>query len=86
MFIVDECAHCSFPLYTGALQYEAKLLLNHCIESSYFSGDTMMCCIDTLELGYMEADNRPALVTTKTLRSADNRLGQNGEFQRIIMV
>ena len=63
----------------GALQYEAKLLLKHCIlDEKYFSLDYLNQLIDTFELGYMES-NRPSKITSKTLRAQDNSLKQNGK-------
>ena len=35
--------------------------------------------IESVELGYMEANNKPTAVTLHILRSHDNRLCQNGK-------
>ena len=63
----------------GALQYEAKLVLQHCIDrQKYFSLSTLNDKIEGMELGYMETD-RPAPISAKTLRAHDsNALKQKG--------
>ena len=79
----DLCSGCLVPdilhdVLEGALQYEAKLLLKHCILSQkHFTLDHLNQLIDTFELGYMES-NRPSQITSKTLHSQDNSLKQNG--------
>ena len=62
--------------YAGVLQYEAKLLLG--IDKKYFSTATVSRAIEGMELGYMEANNRPTVITAQIVYSADNRLSQNG--------
>ena len=56
----------------GVLQYEAELMLRHCIQKKYFF---MWCSfftvIETVELGYMEADSRPIVITSQILNSPD---------------
>ena len=77
------CSGCLVPdilhdVLEGALQYEAKLLLKHCIlVEKHFTLHYLNQLIDTFELGYMESD-RPSEITSKTLRSQDNSLKQNG--------
>ena len=79
----DLCSGCLVldilhDVLEGALQYEAKLLLKHCIlTEKYFNLDHLNQLIDTFELGYMETD-RPSQITSKTLHSQDNSLKQNG--------
>lgn len=42
----------------GVLQYETKLLLNHCIfEEEYFTAETLEQLIASYELGFMETAN-----------------------------
>ena len=62
-------------LLEGTLQYEAKLILKHAIQETYrrFSE-----CLQALELGYMEADNRPTMVSSETINSNEKTLGQKG--------
>ena len=66
----DLCSGCLVPdilhdVLEGALQYEAKLLLKHCIlTEKYFTLDHLNQLIDTFELGYMESD-RPSQITKK---------------------
>ena len=70
-----------YPLnscYAGVLQYEAKLLLKYCIDKKYFSTATVSRAIEGMELGYMEANNKPTVIAAQILCSADNRLSQNG--------
>ena len=61
----------------GGLQYEAKLLLQHCIISQgYFTLDEPNQLIQ-YELGYMESDHQSTINSDK-LRSTDNLLKQTG--------
>lgn len=58
----------------GGLQYEAKLLLQHCIISQgYFTLDELNKLIQYYELGYMESDC-PSTLNSDKLRSTDNLL------------
>ena len=57
----------------GALQYELKLLLCHCIDEGYFRLSQLNSIIEGMELGYMESD-RPAPISQNTLRAGDNNL------------
>ena len=68
-------------LLEGVLQYEEKCLLKHCIDDChYFSLSYLSRKIENIELGYMEADDRPTPLTSRILRSSDNSLGQKGTF------
>ena len=65
----------------GGLQYEAKLLLQHCIISQgYFTLDELNQLIQYYELGYMESD-RPSTINSDKRRSTDNLLKQTGAIQ-----
>ena len=65
----------------GVLQYETKLLLNHCIfEEEYFTAETLEQLIASYELGFMETANRPTPINSKTLHQKDNSLKQNGKI------
>ena len=44
----------------------------------YFSIDELNSHMEHLELGYMENNNRPTLLSSKTLNSEGNSLKQNG--------
>ena len=63
----------------GALQYEAKLLLQQFILSDhYFSLADLNQQIDSIELGYSEAKSRPSLISVTTLNERDGSLKQSG--------
>lgn len=65
----------------GVLQYEAKLLLRHCIKKKYFSYQQLSDITESMELGYMEYSNKPTVITKRIIQSNDNRLSQNGKVQ-----
>ena len=68
-------------LLEGVLQYEVKLMLHLMIQlQHYFSLNELNTRLQHLELGYMESNNRPTLLSTKTLNSEGNSLKQNGLF------
>ena len=68
-------------LLEGALQYEVKLMLKLRIHSeAYFSIGELNSRLQNLELGYMESNNRPTPILSKTLNSEGNSLKQNGLF------
>lgn len=69
----------------GALQYEVKLMLQFMINrEGYFTLEIFNSHLVNLELGYMESNNRPTVVSIKTLNSEGNSLKQNGMFNNII--
>lgn len=45
----------------GALVYEAKLIMQHCIHNQYLSFTTLSQTLESMELGYMEVGNRPCV-------------------------
>ncbi len=68
----------------GVLQYETKLLLVYYVYDAKVFSSTVLCEImESYEFGYMEVKNRPTPVESKTLRSKDNLLKQNGMFLMI---
>lgn len=64
----------------GALPYEAKLVLQHCIRKGYLSFHMLSQTLDCMELGYMDAANRPSQFTEDVLHSTSRSLGQNGKL------
>ena len=63
----------------GALQYEVKLLLHVMIEDkNHFTLAIFNSRLKNLELGYMECNNRPTIISTKTYKSTGNSLKQSG--------
>lgn len=65
-------------LLEGALQYEAKLLLWHCVGEGFFSLSTLNDRIECVELDVGCESDRPVTITRKTLKSKDNLLKQKG--------
>ena len=64
----------------GALVYEAKLIMQHCIHNQYLSFTILSRTLESMELGYMEVGNRPSHFTLDVLRSTNKTaLGQNGK-------
>ena len=74
-------------LLEGTLQFEAKLILQHVITERYISYSKLARVLAGLELGYMEADNRPSEIASGTISSSEKTLGQKGilEVDRIIV-
>ena len=70
----------------GVLPYEAKLVLQHCIDADYFSFATLSNNLESMELGYMEIANSPSRFTIDVLQSTSKALGQNGESLIIVIV
>lgn len=76
--LVPDIMH---DILEGALQYEAKLILQKFIqEDKYFTLDEINSIIECFEFGYAEGKNRPTPITSQTLSSSDNALKQNGKF------
>lgn len=79
----DVCSGALLPdvthdLVEGVLQYEGNLLLQHCItDCQYFTVAYLNSVIENIELGYMEADDRPIPITSQVLHS-DRSLEQIG--------
>lgn len=81
----DPCSGAMVPdvmhdLLEGTLQYEAKLILKHAIHERYFTYKRFSESLQALELGYMEADNRPTMISSETINSNDKTLGQKGRI------
>ena len=62
----------------GTLQYEAKLIFKHAIHERYFTYKRFSESLQALELGYMEADNQPTMISSETINSNEKTLGQEG--------
>lgn len=63
----------------GVLEYETKeLLLQHIVEESFYTLEYLNQQIMGIELGYMEAKDRPSIITRSTLQSRDHKLKQEG--------
>ena len=76
--LVPDVMH---DLLEGALQYEAKLLLNYFIsDKKYFHAKHLTHMIQAIELGYMKVKNRPTPITGEILRARQNTLKQNGMY------
>lgn len=74
--LVPDVMH---DLFEGVLQYEASLILKYAVrEKHYLSYSDFSAALDGLELGYMEADNRPTSIPAASLNSEDKSLGQKG--------
>lgn len=57
----------------GALQYEVKLMLQFMINhEGYLTLEIFNSYLVNLELGYVESNNRPTVVSQKTLNSEGN--------------
>lgn len=80
----DVCSGVLLPdamhdLLEGVLQYEAKLILQHCVfKEKYLSYDTFSQRLEGFELGYMEVDDCPTLITKLGLTNNEKNLGQKG--------
>ena len=80
----DFCSGALLPdamhdLLEGVLQYETKLILQHCImEEKYTSYEIFSQRLEGIELGYMEMDDRPTDITRAVLASGEKSLGQKG--------
>lgn len=74
--LVPDIMH---DILEGALQYEAKLILQKFIlEDQYFTLQELNSAIDCFDFGYVEGKSRPTPITAQTLSSSDNSLKQNG--------
>ena len=75
--LVPDVMH---DILEGALQYEVKQMLKQFIfVENYFTCDHLNSKLKNMELGYMEYKDRPTSITEKVLKSADNKLHQNGK-------
>lgn len=73
--LVPDVMH---DILEGALAYEAKLLLLYMIKEKYFTLDELNSRLENMELGYMEAKDRPTVIASNTLSSSSNKLKQEG--------
>lgn len=75
--LVPDVMH---DLLEGALQYEMKLMLQEMIcDDQFFTLDDFNTRLENLDLGYMEARDRPTPIAYKTLRRSGNSLKQAGK-------
>ena len=65
-------------LLEGTLQYGAKLILKHIIGNGYVTYAKFKRILEGLELGYMEADDKPSQISLAVINSGDKSLGQKG--------
>ena len=66
-------------MHIGVLEYETKeLLIHHIKVEGYYSLQLVNQKIAALDLGYMEAKDRPSTVTSTTLDGVDHKLKQKG--------
>ena len=72
--LVPDMMH---DILQGTLQFEAKLVLQLIVRERYVSYSMFAGALARLELGYMEADNKPEIFSA-TLSSSDKTLGQKG--------
>ncbi len=74
---LDNCSGVLLPdvmhdVFEGGLQYEAKLVLQHTITNEhYLSLRVLSGKIEHMELGYMEASDRPTTIPSHVLSSQD---------------
>ena len=75
--LVPDVMH---DILEGTLQCEAKLVLQHVVREKYISYASFSSALIGLELGYMEADNKPTEISLTTLNDNpnDKHLGQKG--------
>ena len=73
--LVPDVMH---DILEGTLQFEAKLVLQHIVRERYVSYSMFAGALAGLELGYMEADNKPSEISSATISSLDKTLGQKG--------
>ena len=76
--VVDGlCADIMHDVLEGALPYETKLLLKHCIKCSYFTLQVLNARMGSF-VYWQDARDKPAQISAATLCSSDNKLKQSG--------
>ena len=65
----------------GSLQYEVKELLKYLISSRLITLDQVNEAIQSFSYGYSDVADKPSLIASTTLDSADNRLKQSGNLE-----
>ena len=74
--------HTMHDLLEGFLQYESKLVLQHCImEECYRTYSMFSQSLEGVELGYMEIDDLPTHITRLVLTSTEKNLGQKSTLR-----
>lgn len=81
--LVPDVMH---DLLEGTLQFEAKLVLEHVVSERYVSYSVFAGALAGMEVGYMEADNKPSEISSATFSSSDKTLGQKGSNLYIVQV
>lgn len=62
----------------GALEYEVKIFLNIMISKGYFTLEEFNSRLENMDLGYMEAKDRPTPIAHTTLTNSSKKLKQEG--------
>ena len=65
-------------LFEGVLQYEGNFVFQHSINHRYFFPWLLSQKMEHMELGYMEASDRPTPLTAQVLNSSDRSVGWKG--------
>ena len=69
----------------GVLQYEVKELLKYAIhDQNLFSLADLNEWIVNFDYGYMDAANKPSMISSTTMHSASNSLKQRGKIQNFM--
>lgn len=75
--VVDGlCADIMHDVLEGALPYETKLLLCHCIQNGYFTLQVFNARMRSFSYGH-DARDKPAQISVSTLCALDNKLKQS---------
>ena len=61
----------------GAISFELKALLQHCVAKNYFCIALLNDRIQSFDFGYSEVSNKPALLDDAAVRSNDSKLHQS---------
>ena len=69
----------------GILQYEVKLVLQHCVEQKFVKVKAIEKLMEKFEFSYGKVRNRPTPIDNKVLRNHDNSLRQNGMLKQFIL-
>lgn len=76
MFVLEHYMH---DVLEGALQYEAKIMLQKFVQQDqYFTLQELNSIIESFHFGYAEGKSRPSPIEPNTLSSSDSSLKQNG--------
>ena len=65
----------------GALQYEVKIMLSEMVyDERYFTLEVLNSRLSTIDLGYMEAKDRPSAISEHKLSGTGHFLSQAGTY------